>query len=397
MAYFLFVPRVKQTITTTGTGGSFDLSGGVTDPTYMTFDAAGAITVSARNSSFLVYYSMDDGTNFEVGVGTFVQSTQIVTRTAVLASSNANAAVNWGAGNKTFALINYTSGIVATDATGAADLSSYPVSGLGARAVCIGSRGASGVTLSNGAASANGADAISIKGAASGASAIVIGVSNAPGDYSVCIGSGSLAGSVVNSNAVAIGYSTTANNASSVAIGDSAWSSGIGGVAIGKNSASYANAGVALGTYAYAWQSDTVAFGPGLADSGAVGTGGNLLSLYLNKASAIGTSEVMRLPTTSLSPTFESATGYNAFGVISGKVIGHNGTDYKVFDVVVAFHRVSGTVSLLGSATVTAGVASSGASTWTLTVATDGTGIDFTVNAAASKWTGALTMAWSNS
>lgn len=85
---FLIADRVKEYSTTTGTG-TLTLSGAVTD--YQTFGNG----IGAGNTT---YYTVTDGTNWEVGLGTVGVGT--LSRDTVYSSSNGNALVNFGAGNK---------------------------------------------------------------------------------------------------------------------------------------------------------------------------------------------------------------------------------------------------------------------------------------------------------
>jgi hypothetical protein len=83
--------RVKETTTTTGTG-DYTLSG--TAPTgYQTFANA------FGSGSSIISYAVTDGTNWEVGKGTFNGTTGL-TRDVVRSSSNSNNAVSWGSGSK---------------------------------------------------------------------------------------------------------------------------------------------------------------------------------------------------------------------------------------------------------------------------------------------------------
>ncbi len=84
--------RVKETSTTTGTG-TYSLAGAVTG--FRTFVAG----IATGNTC---YYVATDGTDWEVGLGTVTDATpDTLARTTILASSNAGAAVNWGAGTRT--------------------------------------------------------------------------------------------------------------------------------------------------------------------------------------------------------------------------------------------------------------------------------------------------------
>lgn len=83
--------RVKQTTTTTGTG-SVALSGAVSG--FQTF-------AQAFSSGSSVYYCIADGTNWEVGSGTFTAgSPGSLSRDTILDSSNSGSAVSWSVGTK---------------------------------------------------------------------------------------------------------------------------------------------------------------------------------------------------------------------------------------------------------------------------------------------------------
>jgi hypothetical protein len=82
--------RVKETSTTTGTG-TYTLAGAVNG--FETFNSVGD-----GNTTF---YCCTDGTDFEVGIGTYTASGTTLARTTILQSSNADAAVNWSAGTRT--------------------------------------------------------------------------------------------------------------------------------------------------------------------------------------------------------------------------------------------------------------------------------------------------------
>lgn len=82
--------RVQETFTTTGTG-TISLGGAVTG-----YQAFSAVMANAGTC----YYGATDGTNWEVGLGTFASAGDTLARTTVLASSNGGSAVNWAAGTK---------------------------------------------------------------------------------------------------------------------------------------------------------------------------------------------------------------------------------------------------------------------------------------------------------
>ena len=85
--------RVKETTSLTGTG-TVQLGGAVTG--FRRFRAESG--ADGRKVEYLI----DNGTEWEVGYGTFTQgSPDTISRDVVVRSSNSNAAVNFSAGTKT--------------------------------------------------------------------------------------------------------------------------------------------------------------------------------------------------------------------------------------------------------------------------------------------------------
>ena len=77
--------RVKETTTTTGTG-TLTLAGAAT----------GFQSFSVIGNGNTTYYTITDGTDWEVGIGTYTSSGTTLSRDTILESSNSGNAVNWG-------------------------------------------------------------------------------------------------------------------------------------------------------------------------------------------------------------------------------------------------------------------------------------------------------------
>jgi len=82
--------RIKETSTVTGTGTA-TLAGAATG--FQSFGDG----VGDGNST---YYVIEDGTNWEVGIGKYTHSGTTLARNTILASSNSDAKVSWSAGTK---------------------------------------------------------------------------------------------------------------------------------------------------------------------------------------------------------------------------------------------------------------------------------------------------------
>jgi hypothetical protein len=99
--------RVQETTTTTGTG-TYTLAGAKDG--FQSFAAVG--------NGNTTYYACTDGTDYEVGIGTYTLSGTTLARTTIIESSNSDAAVNWGAGSKDIFVTLPASKAVVLDASG---------------------------------------------------------------------------------------------------------------------------------------------------------------------------------------------------------------------------------------------------------------------------------------
>lgn len=99
--------RVKESTTTTGTG-TLTLAGAETG--FQTFAAIG--------NGNTTYYAITDGSDFEVGLGTYTSAGTLLSRDTVYSSSNGDALVNWGAGEKLVLCVQPASRVNMLDASG---------------------------------------------------------------------------------------------------------------------------------------------------------------------------------------------------------------------------------------------------------------------------------------
>ena len=81
--------RVQETTTTTGTS-TYTLAGA----------KAGFQSFANIGNGNDTYYCCTDGTDYEVGIGTYTSSGTTLSRTTILDSTNGGSAVNWSTGEK---------------------------------------------------------------------------------------------------------------------------------------------------------------------------------------------------------------------------------------------------------------------------------------------------------
>jgi len=292
------VNRAKMTTATTGTG-TISLSGAVDG--YQTFADAGVA------DGDVVRYVIEDGSDWEIGTGTYTASGTTLTRT-VLESSNADAALNL-----TGSAVVYVSA-AAEDIPAVQELyaenpsSPTAPSATGTNAVAIGTQ-----------AEANGSGSVSIGIDATGTTTNSLAI----GNYTDAIG---------NTGATAIGFSAQANGLNAMALQRS-YASGTDSFAasIANNTSSYGATGansVAIGYQAKAIGQNSMALG---------GTSNNASGLF---SSAIGPSSNISSGTFSVAigDACEATTnnafalGHDGKSVIQGKLAYGSGKFSTVSD-----------------------------------------------------------------
>jgi hypothetical protein len=273
--------RVKETTTTTGTG-TLTLAGAVTG--FQSFSVVG--------DGNTTYYTVTDGTDWEVGIGTYTASGTTLSRDTILESSNSGSAVNWGAGSKDVFLtypaersVSGSASALAIPDPGSSGnvLTSDGTSWTSAAPSGGGSQLYAENPVSPTSPSATGNNAVAIGSAASATNTNALGLNgNATSLYSTAIGYNSgntRSQAVTGSGAMALGGSyasgtdsfaaAVANNTSSygarstgaLALGDRTSASGSKSIGIGQLSISSSNNTIAIGASCEATINNATAIG----------------------------------------------------------------------------------------------------------------------------------------
>jgi hypothetical protein len=351
--------RVQETTTTTGTG-TYTLSGAKDG--FQSFGAVG--------DGNTTYYACTDGTDYEVGIGTYTASGTTLARTTIIESSNSDAAVNWGAGSKDIFVTAPADKTLLVGRNLYADNPSSATmpSVTGANAIGIGdsttSSGTGSVAIGFGADASNTHNiAIGYNseastgvynyafgfGATANASyyAVAIGSTNG-GVGSIAGGNGSFAtsgGVTAGNHAQALGkaYASGADSfAAAIANNSSSYGAqGANGVAIGLQAKTLGAQGLALGAYSQAAQTEAVALGGGYAQG--------------VKSISIGSSS-------HATSTYGCAIGYDTTAVGSALALGTQANAQQGYSV--AIHRgkseVQGKIAFSGTLFSTIGDAQGG-------------------------------------
>jgi hypothetical protein len=289
--------RAKMSTSTTGTG---TITLGSAEDGYQTFADAGVV------NSDVVRYVIEDGSNWEIGTGTYTATGTTLSRT-VSESSNSDAAINLS-GSATVFIGATAEDIPALYAANEVSPTAQP-SATGSNAIAIGdsavASGTDALAFGDGATSSSTrSTAIGYNSTSSSIASVAIGANaNSSQFYSVAIGSPSNgSGSVATGGASAIAINgrasgtdslaaAIANNTSSygatgtysIAIGYRAKASGsASSIAVGLDAISSGRASIAMGEGATASADSAVCLGE---DSTTSGANGSIIGGYLNTAS----------------------------------------------------------------------------------------------------------------
>ena len=321
--------RAKMSTSTTGTG---TITLGSAEDGYQTFADAGVADAD------VVRYVIEDGSNFEIGTGTYTSSGTTLTRT-VSESSNSDAAINLS-GSATVFIGATAEDIPALYAENYDGTSTKP-SATGTNAVAIGKNAIAsntesvalgGDTLSSGyksfaAAIGNSYFTYGAKGFAS----VAIGLqSKANQTATVAIGQDSQA---TNSNAAALGFNSVASGSGSLALGNVSRSSGAQSISLGDSYASGTDsfaAAIANNTSSYgATGANSIALGKQNKSTATISTaiGGqnnvasnNYAFVTGNGSTASGYASLSLGHETTASDFYTVATGGKSVAALYGKV-----------------------------------------------------------------------------
>ena len=388
--------RVKETTTTTGIG-PLTLAGAV--PGFQSFSVIG--------DGNTTYYTITDGLNWEVGIGTYTASGTTLSRD-VLASSVGTTLVNWGAGSKDI-FVTYPAdlSVVSPVTPIATGVNSLAINGTAtsnfSTAIGLDSGGNKAIAetgdgaMSLGGSHASGDSSFAAAGerntntyGATGNNSIAIGRdTKATGANSYSFGY--LASSTAH-NAFSFGQSASAQSQFSYAIGYAAWVtvSATNSFAIGRGAYVGQQNSFGLGTFAYVIHQGKFAYSAGTFSGTASGdaqTGTYVLRSDTTDATseALTTTNSAASTTNQIIPLNNSAMSFT--GTIIARQQAAGGSNYAAWEIKGGVLRDATAAStVLGTHNINRLSATAGASTWSVTLSADTTNgaLAITVTGAAA-------------
>ena len=359
--------RVQETTTTTGTG-TYTLAGA----------KAGFQSFGAVGDGNTTYYACTDGTDYEVGIGTYTATGTTLARTTIIESSNSDLAVSWGAGSKD---IFVTSPADKTLLVGRNLYVDNPSS-----ATMPSATGTNAFAIGSGAISAGNNSAALGNSRAGAASSIAGAINNNSSSYGT-----------TGVNTVSFGTQSRATNNSAVSIGQSSIASGYQSAAYGYNAVASGQDSFAGGSTTDATATNSTALGKNAqaTHANATAVGYNAATSATNQVALGASGYAVRISSAYTLPTSDGTNGQvlttDGAGAVTFADAGGGAFAYTIDNKTAAYTVVSGdlgkiincssgtfTISLTSAATLGAGWycwiynTDDGASNFAVTIDPDG-------------------------
>jgi hypothetical protein len=363
------VNRAKVATATTGTG---TITLGAAESGYQTFADAGVVDGN------IVRYVIEDGTDWEIGTGTYTALGTTLSRT-VLESSNADAALNLSGSAVVFVgaaaedippvLELYAENAGTFNAPSATGTNAVAL-GDGASATATGAfafgrsaqatanysfsvgfgalaSGVSSISLGQGTdATAGQSTAIGLNSAGNGSQAVTgsgamaLGGSRASGtdSFAAAIANNTASFGATGANSVAIGTNAKASASRSISIGRFGQSTGFASINLGGNAVSTANYAVTIGDDTIASKENSVALGR-YATSDVFGKYAYASGRFASAGDSQAGTFVLRSDTTDATP--EALTTNNTAAGTDDQIILPNNSAYAFHGTIVARQQAS--------------------------------------------------------